>query len=95
MAGKPHAPIYDLSFASAAANLARPIDKRRVLAIGDGVQTDLLGANRQGLDALFIAAGVNGNLNLGGSAAPDMATVQRLLDAGVASARYVMAALAW
>ena len=32
----------------------------RVLAIGDGLHTDIKGANNAGLDALFIADGVHG-----------------------------------
>ncbi len=33
---------------------------RRILAIGDGLATDIRGANAAGLDALFIADGVHG-----------------------------------
>jgi HAD superfamily hydrolase (TIGR01459 family) len=95
MAGKPFRPIYDLSFARAHAILGRPIDRGRVLAIGDGVQTDLAGAEAQGLDALFIAAGVNGGLVSGASGAPDMGAIDRLLRNGAVSARFVMADLAW
>jgi HAD superfamily hydrolase (TIGR01459 family) len=60
MAGKPHAAIYDLALAEAAVLKSRPIDRKRVLCIGDGPRTDLRGANAQGLDALFIAAGIHG-----------------------------------
>jgi len=60
MAGKPHAAIYELALAEAAALTGRAIDRRRVLCIGDGPRTDLRGANAQGLDALFIAAGIHG-----------------------------------
>jgi HAD superfamily hydrolase (TIGR01459 family) len=50
--GKPHAPIYDhaLSLAGAAAG--------DTVAIGDGLQTDFLGAARAGIDFVFIAGGV-------------------------------------
>jgi HAD superfamily hydrolase (TIGR01459 family) len=51
--GKPHRPIYDAALA-AAGNSKKP------LAIGDGMFTDILGANRAGLDVLFIADGVHG-----------------------------------
>lgn len=54
-AGKPYAPIYDLAFAA----LGMPPDKRKVLAIGDGVHTDIAGAAAIGVDALFIASGVH------------------------------------
>ena len=95
MAGKPYPPIYDLSFSTARAILSTPIDRRRVLAIGDGVRTDLAGANEQGLDALFIAAGVNGRLGFLAGETPDMGAIDKLLSDGAASARFVMADLAW
>lgn len=53
-AGKPYSPIYDLAFEEA----GRP-DRARVLAIGDGLLTDLAGARDQRLDALFVADGVH------------------------------------
>lgn len=60
MAGKPHAPIYDLAFAKLARITNKAIPRGRVLCIGDGIGTDLKGANAQGLDALFIASGMHG-----------------------------------
>ena len=44
----------------------RAIPRERILAIGDGPATDLLGANRQGLDSLFIASGIHGDSLLDG-----------------------------
>src|SRR5690606_3268614 len=60
MAGKPHGPIYDLALKEAADLLGAPVNRARVLCIGDGVVTDVLGANRQALDCLFIAQGIHG-----------------------------------
>jgi len=51
--GKPHRPVYDSALA-AAGNPKRP------LAVGDGLLTDIRGANGAGLEALFIADGVHG-----------------------------------
>jgi len=51
--GKPHLPIYD----SVRAELK---GARRPLAIGDGLGTDIKGANLAGMDALFIADGIHG-----------------------------------
>lgn len=52
--GKPHAPVYVLSLA--AIEQARgPTGRGRILAVGDGLKTDILGANNQGFDALMIA----------------------------------------
>jgi HAD superfamily hydrolase (TIGR01459 family) len=95
MAGKPYGPIYDLSFQKARACLGTPVDRRRVLAIGDGVRTDMAGAGDQGLDALFIAAGINGNLIAGVDQTTDIEAIDRLLSDGAVTARFVMANLAW
>jgi len=51
--GKPKPAIYDL------VREAAP-DARRMLAIGDGLHTDIKGANAAGIDALFIADGIHG-----------------------------------
>jgi HAD superfamily hydrolase (TIGR01459 family) len=58
-AGKPHAPIYDEALANAARARGLPVEKRRVLAIGDAMHTDIAGAAAQGLDALFITSGIH------------------------------------
>ncbi|KAA5603116.1 TIGR01459 family HAD-type hydrolase [Blastochloris sulfoviridis] len=58
-AGKPHPPIYRQALAEAAALRGAPVDPARVLAIGDSVRTDLAGAAAQGLDCLFILAGIH------------------------------------
>jgi HAD superfamily hydrolase (TIGR01459 family) len=56
--GKPHLPVYDAAL-KAAAQISgeRP---KKPLAVGDGLFTDIAGANRAGLDVLFIADGVHG-----------------------------------
>lgn len=58
MAGKPYAPIYDLALAELAA--IRTVRRDRILCIGDGIPTDIAGANIQGFDSLFIASGMHG-----------------------------------
>jgi HAD superfamily hydrolase (TIGR01459 family) len=58
MAGKPFAPIYDLAMAEATRLLGRPVARPEVLALGDGPDTDLLGAARYGLAAVLVADGV-------------------------------------
>jgi HAD superfamily hydrolase (TIGR01459 family) len=59
-AGKPYAPIYEraLDLAHKARKGAR-IDKKRVLAIGDAMRTDIRGARDFGVDALFITSGIH------------------------------------
>ncbi len=54
--GKPHKPIYETTFEA----LRRLGPAKRPLAIGDGLETDIRGANGAGLDALFIADGIHG-----------------------------------
>ena len=95
MAGKPYSPIYDLSFAKARTISPRQLDRSRVLAIGDGVQTDLAGANAHELDALFIAAGVNEGNMLSSGKELDISSIDKLLAIESVSARFAMANLAW
>lgn len=94
MAGKPHAPIYGLCLGEAEALLGRAIDRSRVLCIGDGLPTDVKGANGQGLDILFVASGIHGAETVGPDGL-DAAAVERLLAADGLSATYAIADLAW
>ncbi len=94
MAGKPHAPIYELAYRELAALPGRPIDKARILAIGDGLGTDITGANAQGLDCLFIASGMHGEALKNQAGGLDPAKVDAALAAEGVRATYAMAALA-
>ena len=58
MAGKPHAPIYDLAMAEASRLTGGTLERQHVLAIGDGPETDIRGAADYGLDALLVAEGI-------------------------------------
>ena len=95
MAGKPFAPIYDLAIKEAETLLGRPVDRSRVLCIGDGVVTDVMGANAQGLDCLFIAQGIHGDQAKGEDGSLDPARAGALLKAETAYARYAALELAW
>ena len=55
--GKPHPPIYDLARLRLAA-LGRDVPKERILCIGDGIATDILGAVGEDYDSLFITGGL-------------------------------------
>jgi HAD superfamily hydrolase (TIGR01459 family) len=94
MAGKPHAAIYDLALAEAATLTGRPIDRARVLCIGDGPRTDLRGANAQGLDALFIAAGIHGQEILA-KGALDVAMIDHVFETEGVSATWATVELVW
>lgn len=48
--GKPHPAVYDRCF--------QALDSRNVLAIGDNLLTDILGANSAGVDSLLVTGGV-------------------------------------
>ena len=54
--GKPHPPIYDLARRRLAA--IGGADDGRILAIGDGIGTDIAGAAGEGIDALFVTGGL-------------------------------------
>jgi len=80
-AGKPHAPIYDRALMQAERARGGPIEKPRVLAIGDGMKTDIIGAARAGLDALFVTGGIHRSLHKATPDSPaDPAELQRLYD---------------
>jgi HAD superfamily hydrolase (TIGR01459 family) len=84
--GKPYAGVFQaaLALARALGPAARP------LVIGDGLETDILGANRMGLDCLFIAGGIHGE-ELGKGAG----ALAALLEAKGVCATASMPALSW
>jgi HAD superfamily hydrolase (TIGR01459 family) len=94
MAGKPYSPIYELALDEAERLLGRALDERRVLAVGDGIPTDIRGANAQELDVLFIAGGIHG-ADMVGEAGLDAPAVEQALAAEAVRADYAMAELLW
>ncbi len=99
-AGKPHAPIYDLalSLAAKARQGGAPgagVDAARVLAIGDGMRTDVAGAVRQKLDCLFITNGIHRDDTGPGDGTLDPAALTRFLDGAAHRPTYAMPDLAW
>ncbi|WP_409020206.1 TIGR01459 family HAD-type hydrolase [Brevundimonas vesicularis] len=95
MAGKPYAPIYELALKETEALMGRPVERSRVLCIGDGVVTDVLGANQQDLDCLFVAQGIHGDAAHDAEGALDSAGAGRLLAAEGTHARYATLDLVW
>jgi HAD superfamily hydrolase (TIGR01459 family) len=55
--GKPHPPIYDLARRRLAALTHAPSDPR-IIGIGDGIGTDILGGLQEDIDTLFISGGL-------------------------------------
>ena len=95
MAGKPYAPIYELCYQALEKITGKPHDKTRIVAIGDGLPTDVLGANGQGLDLIFIAAGIHVADATDASGKLDPLLLKAVLDTQMANARYVADALRW
>jgi HAD superfamily hydrolase (TIGR01450 family) len=58
IAGKPHRPIYEAAIAEAR-EARGDFDLSRVMAIGDGMPTDVRGAINYGLDLLYISGGIH------------------------------------
>ncbi|MFN3230463.1 MAG: TIGR01459 family HAD-type hydrolase [Asticcacaulis sp.] len=95
MAGKPFAPIYEQSLARLEALKGAPIARSRILAIGDGLPTDILGANDQDLDVLLITSGIHAEEATGPDGRMDTDRVQAMLHNAKASATYAALALTW
>lgn len=55
--GKPHPPIYDLA-RRRLTSLGKDVPDSEILAIGDGVLTDIAGGMGEGIDSLFISGGL-------------------------------------
>jgi HAD superfamily hydrolase (TIGR01459 family) len=58
-AGKPHRSAYEAAHRSAEVLRGKSVDPRRSLVIGDAIRTDMAGAQRFGVDALFVASGIH------------------------------------
>ncbi len=59
MAGKPHRHIYEAAHKMANTLTGGSLAKADILAIGDGLFTDIKGASDYGIDALYVAGGVH------------------------------------
>ncbi|MGB9389518.1 MAG: HAD hydrolase-like protein, partial [Xanthobacteraceae bacterium] len=93
--GKPHAPIYDLAIATAAAQRGGKTPRpQRVLAIGDSVRTDLKGAAALGLDCMFVTSGIHAE-EYGSREAPDLMALNAMFAAAGVMPRGVMRELVW
>ncbi len=90
MAGKPFGPIYDLALQKAAQLRGKTIATAEVLAIGDGPETDILGAANQGFACIYVSGGVRDHVE-------DMAAELRHIREAVPNANVLFAfdALRW
>lgn len=94
MAGKPYAPIYQMALQQAEVELGRPIEPSRVLCVGDGLPTDVRGANARALDILFVANGIHGSetVGIGGL---NLSVINDLLRQEGLQATWTIADMAW
>ena len=90
-AGKPYAPIYELAAEIIAERAGRKLSRSEILAIGDGIHTDMAGATGFGLDAVFVASGLH--VGPGGEGLDDVRLAE--LFEGRKPPRAAMPALAW
>lgn len=90
MAGKPYKPIYTRALELAGG----PIDRARILAIGDSVRTDAIGAASAGLDLLFITGSIHA-AELDAFGNPDPAAIEALVGPSGATIAGFMPKLAW
>jgi HAD superfamily hydrolase (TIGR01459 family) len=93
--GKPYAPIYDAAMRQAAALRGGAVpERKRVLAVGDSVRTDLKGAAAFGLDCMFVISGIHAE-EYGSRETPDLAALDAIFGAASVTPKAVMRGLAW
>jgi HAD superfamily hydrolase (TIGR01459 family) len=86
--GKPHPPIYDLA-RRRLADLADGISDDAILCVGDGINTDVLGAMQEGLDSLFLTEGLTAG-QFGPAHALDTGALDTWLAGGARNPTFVM-----
>ncbi|MBM2713020.1 TIGR01459 family HAD-type hydrolase [Mesorhizobium caraganae] len=78
IAGKPYAPVYDAAMREIALLLGRDVERSEVLAIGDGMMTDVKGAADNGIDVLYVSGGIHAR-DYGDPMQPDPARLAAFL----------------
>ena len=90
-AGKPYLPVYDAVFSRIAELRGGAIERARMLAIGDGVKTDILGAARAGVRSVYVASAIH----LGEGVALDAAALASLFPSREGRPVAAMTGLRW
>lgn len=91
--GKPYPAVYDQILAA--------MGTRRVLAVGDGLETDVAGARRAGLDVALVASGIHrddlfaGLAEIGRESVPNQNRLRGLLEGGRAEPTFLINGLRW
>ncbi|MFT6077767.1 MAG: HAD superfamily hydrolase (TIGR01459 family) [Myxococcota bacterium] len=87
--GKPHQLVYEQVF-----KLFSNADKSRILAVGDGLETDILGANKNQIDSALIGGGILANkLNIKHGELPDEYLLKKICDQYNAYPTFVIGSL--
>jgi HAD superfamily hydrolase (TIGR01459 family) len=94
MAGKPYQPIYEEAYRLAGEAAGHPLDKSRVLAIGDSVRTDATGAAQFGIDLLFVTGSIHA-AELDAFGNPDPEAIAELVAPSRATMVGFLPRLAW
>ena len=89
LVGKPHAPIY-----AAAREKVAELGGDRILAVGDGLPTDIRGAVDNNVPVLFVTGGIHA-ADFGSHSDPDEQRIEARLKAEGLSAVAYIPALAW
>lgn len=80
ISGKPHRPIYEAALKAASGILGRYVGANDALAIGDGILTDVKGADDYGIDVLYVSGGIHAK-EYGGAGAPNPELLAAFLEA--------------
>jgi len=91
--GKPHATSYEQSFALLAEMAGAPVPRDSVLAVGDGIATDVKGAVDYGVDACFVSGGLAAREVGSDPEHPDTARLARWLEAEGIAPHYTIGRL--
>ncbi len=78
IAGKPHRPIYEAAVKAASKIAGRPVSTQEILAIGDGMLTDVKGGVDNGIDVLYVSDGIHVE-EYGVAGSPDPDRLERFL----------------
>jgi len=89
--GKPHGPIYDRAMAMIGELKGSAVPRSRVLAIGDGLRTDIAGAAAAGIRSVYILSGVHAKH--GEKLTPEL--LARLFEPGRPAPIAAMSRLSW
>jgi HAD superfamily hydrolase (TIGR01459 family) len=94
-AGKPFPRIYEKTLAKAESLLGRPADRGRILAIGDAIRTDVIGARNFGIDCLFLTSGIHAHQTHDGAGHIEPAKLAAFLATSEAQPSAIMRHLVW